>query len=299
MCRLALMNRAAAQRLGPNLAALFTDLELSMGGHGNGVAALWSETAEVSVRKGLTLTATQAAARVLMYADCGADWMLFHTRLATSGGRASRYCHPFKSGRLVLAHNGHSFVWDELGSSLGISDSECITKCWSRLRLPLSTLEEVDGVFLGFRSGAPFVVKGYDYDDLTVSVKMAESPYEKTGAILFASELPETLRCLFDQTVEVGHLLWFGGELDIREVQPRQRLVTRYATSSSPMTDPSIGDERQWGTTRADEGEASSYISLSDLRNWYRSMEQEEGNELPHASSPSDFSTATTPINNE
>ncbi len=214
MCRLALMNRAAIDLLGADVASFFAGLESTQGGDGNGIAALWSKTGEVKIRKGLTFTTAQAAAKVAAYATSGADWVLFHTRRATSGGKTTRHCQPFQSGQLVLAHNGHAYVWHKLGASLGISDSECITRVWSRLDIPLAALEDVEGVFLGFHYGYPFVIKGGFYDALTVSVQ------EKTGAILFASELDESLRLRFDHTIEAGRFLWSGGALDIWKIEP-------------------------------------------------------------------------------
>lgn len=272
MCRLALMNRAAIFLLDTELAALFARLERSMGGDGNGLAALWSETGAVKIHKGLTITTAQAAAKAAAYADGGADWVLFHTRLATSGERTSRSCHPFKSGQLVMAHNGHSHVWHMLGASIGISDSECITRMWSRLRLPLASLEDVEGVFLGFHSGSPFVVKGRFYDDLTVSL------HEETGAVLFASELDWPFCRLFDHTVEAGRLHWSGEPLNIWKIEPRLRPIpkyTQYLTVPISTTGALTSGESQPAVESTDDKKPSSSITLADLQAWYQRIEHE------------------------
>src|SRR6266487_6655714 len=281
MCRLALMNREAIALLGTDLANLFHFLETSMGGHGNGIAALWSQTKEVKMSKGLTFSTAQAAAKAHTYVREGADWLLFHTSLATSGGKTSANCHPCKSGQLVLAHNGHSWTWDQLGTSLGISDSECITQAWARLRIPVSALKEADGVFVGFRAGSPFVVKGRAFDDLTVSA------HEGTGAVLFASELEGPARRHFNQTVEIGRFLWSGGPLNILKIEQRRDdfLYYRYTRATSQAmslsgletvttsTTASLASDKDEETPA--ERKVASEISLADLREFYQRQEQE------------------------
>jgi hypothetical protein len=211
--------------------------------------------------------------KAISYVNDGADWILFHTRFATSGGFTSRSCHPFRSGQLVMAHNGHSFTWDKLGASIGISDSECITHAWSRLHLPIEALGEVEGVFIGFQGRNPFVVKGTSYNDLTVSV------HEKTGAILFVSDLNWLYRCLFDHTVEVGRFLWSGGPLDISKVEPRQRFTTKYTTTSATSTSSGktqTADTHQVAGKGAETKKTMPSMSLAQLQQWYRDMEEEE-----------------------
>lgn len=211
MCRLALLNRQAVCLLESwgALEPLLKQLECSFGGHGNGVATLWSETGRVTIQKGVALS-TEKAARVLSRAtEREADWMLFHTRRASSSAIADQHCHPFRAGKLTLAHNGHDADFARLGRSIGITDSELITKTWSRLHIPLAALDGCTGVFIGFQQNAPFVIKGTSYSDLVAAW------HKETGAILFASELPLWLaEGAFDRIVEIRRLAWFGRSLD-------------------------------------------------------------------------------------
>ena len=211
MCRLMLLNRQAVEYLESwgALDAMLTQLERSFGGHGNGVAALWSETGRVKVQKGVKLS-TEEATRVLSRASArGADWLLFHTRRASSSAIGDQHCHPFQAGQITLAHNGHDPDFARLGRSIGITDTECIAKTWGRLHIPLAALDECIGVFIGFQGGAPFVVKGSRYSDLVAAW------HKSSGAVVFASELPSWMvDGVFDQVLEVKRLAWFGRALD-------------------------------------------------------------------------------------
>ncbi len=203
------MNQQAVSFLGSSLDYVFGHLESALGGHGNGVAGLWVDRGTARIRKGVNLSASQAAMYVRRYAEQGADWMLFHTRRATSSAIEDQHCHPFKSGQLVLAHNGHDAHFATIGKALKISDSECIARTWSRMRFPLPDLEMRTGVFIGFQNGHPFVVKGREYGDLIAAWNQG------SRAILFASELPQWLvEGIFDQVVSIRTIQWFGRDLD-------------------------------------------------------------------------------------
>jgi predicted glutamine amidotransferase len=166
MCRLLLCNAATLRHLEEifesaqdALSICFGELEQSNGGHGNGVAALWTGTQPVvRVRKGRRLKVEQAAEQLCTWAAQGAEWFLFHTRLASAALIASRHCHPFQAGDLVLAHNGHDRQWAALGQEAAeeLTDSEAVTRTWDALQLPPSALVQVRGVFVGFHAGHPF-----------------------------------------------------------------------------------------------------------------------------------------------
>lgn len=221
MCRLALFNRQAAELLAnwQALEYIFGRLEESFGGHGNGIGALW-EDGRVKMQKGLRLTTSKAAQGINRYAEQGAEWMLFHTRRASSSAIADRHCHPFRYGQLMLAHNGHDQTFARLGKAAYITDTECITRAWARIHFPLSGLAELSGVFIGFHQAAPFVVKGHSSSDLIAAL------HRETGAVLFASEIPSFLaEGVFDQIVRINRIEWFGRELntstlDARPYQP-------------------------------------------------------------------------------
>ena len=104
MCRIAFVERH--QGVSPELyegvlEAVFTVLELSNGGHGNGVA-IPDRKGRIKIIKGVSYSPYQAAKD-----SANASWVLFHTRLATSGGIKDEMCHPFALGTWgALAHNG-------------------------------------------------------------------------------------------------------------------------------------------------------------------------------------------------
>lgn len=221
MCRLALLNGQAALLLGPSyLEYLCTFLEHAMGGDGNGVAGWWEQSQRVKIYKGTQFSAAQAAATLHRYAASGASWLLFHTRRATSSAIIDRHCHPFQAGRLVLAHNGHDQHFAILGQALALTDSECITRTWSQIRFPLTSLTTRAGVFIGFTKNYPFVIKGQESSDLFAAWN------EPQGAVLFASMLPPLLReSCFDHVTALATIEWFGRELDHRTLNSSRRTV--------------------------------------------------------------------------
>ncbi len=289
MCRLALMNANVLQLLGQQeLADLFASLERAQGGHGNGCAALWQEATRVAVRKGITLTAAKAAHHLVTFGQADANWLLYHTRMASSGYKTTQNCHPFQAGKLTLAHNGHDDLWSNLGSRLGITDSECITRMWGRLSLPLEALLESDGVFLGFRGAFPFVVKASTYTDLVLAVNRA------VGAVLFVSQLPRIYHAHFDEVIDVGRFTWLGASpLDLNLI-PRRRLYVRswglatsdaYGVSSAATTG---AVEQDLLSVHRHAGNARDQITIEELRAFL--AKDEACNEVPALPPPSDFS---------
>jgi hypothetical protein len=261
MCRLMLLNREAVLLL-ENwgvLHAMLRHLECSFGGHGNGVAALWSQSERVSVQKGVNLPTEEAARLLSRSAGRGADWMLFHTRRASSSVIADWHCHPFRSGKLTLAHNGHDSAFARLGQTIGVTDSELIARTWTRLRLPLAALDECTGVFIGFQRDAPFVIKGSPCSDLVAAW------HRKTGAVVFASELPPWLaEGAFDQVVEVRRLAWFGRTMDrlTLDVVPYRSSLQRARASHFPRWNPPDRFSANWADL--EEEEAAWYEGLID-----------------------------------
>lgn len=218
MCRLALFNRAALQLLDhESLDVLLAALEKHLGGDGNGIAALWQTTGRIKVRKSVHFSTKAAAGELRFAALQGADWGLFHTRLATSASVCADACHPFRTGHLVLAHNGHDEVFARLGALTRKkrSDSATLTEYWARRHLPVAALVNRPGVFLGFAWNQPFVMKGQPSRDLVLA------SHQATGALLFVSELPEALVPLFDEVIQVGKLMWQGEPLDLAAVDRR------------------------------------------------------------------------------
>lgn len=190
MCRMLLANREGIEALIKDLAAIpgcstlekyLQDLELRDGGQGNGYALL-KDGRVTRMEKGVDLRVGEVAA-VLEAADY--DWVLFHTREASTGSVSDANCHPFRaSGKaeLVAGVNGNEKELAALARAAGgITDSEFIIRLVAEMGLPLrETLSIYESNFFGFYNGKPFVKKG-NRDMLT---------WIKGKAVVFASDFP-------------------------------------------------------------------------------------------------------------
>lgn len=118
MCRLALFRGMEDE---VQLCFALSELELSMGGHGNGI---YSE--ESGCKKSVNLACTDIASGIAKTSLT--EPVLFHTRLASAGGITDRLCHPFEvegeAGKFVVAHNGHWSDWGYFSDYEEESDTE-------------------------------------------------------------------------------------------------------------------------------------------------------------------------------
>jgi hypothetical protein len=190
MCRMLLANREGIEEMKGTLAAIpgcstlekyLRDLELRDGGQGNGYALL-KDGRVVHFEKGVNL-GVETIARVMETADY--DWILFHTREASTGSVSDANCHPFRaSGKaeLVAGVNGNEKEVAALAKAAGgITDSEFIIRLVAEMGLPLrETLSIYESNFFGFYDGKPFIKKG-NRDMLT---------WKKGNGIVFASDFP-------------------------------------------------------------------------------------------------------------
>lgn len=201
MCRLSLIGGSAADLLGREfLEYHFAYLEKKQGGDGMGVAALYPD-GRTRIRKSVDMGPREAANTIIRWRDDGADVFIFHTRLATHGTRKSANCHPFRCEDTILAHNG---VDDRFEPEIDRTDSETILKAMVKANLPTEWLEDCSGVFVGFRGGTPFVVKG---ERNTSLLYLHE---ECTDAWMFASDAPQGVRDVFSQVTPLGVYTWLG-----------------------------------------------------------------------------------------
>lgn len=223
MCRLALMNKAMVEYLGKEaLAYHFERLELELGGDGQGVGALFPD-GRVRTHKGVDQDSGDSAAWIVSMCGLGATHFIFHTRLATTGSRRNRNCHPFRHGSLVGAHNGTCSRYTGAGGK-DLTDSEGVLYTIQRAGLGLSYLEDVSGVFIGFREGRPFVIKGQYHTDLELA------KYNKTNAYMYTSKTYKEEENWFDKIHSLGAYSWFGNAET--EAVPYTKKVY-YAPSSS------------------------------------------------------------------
>lgn len=190
MCRMLLANREGIEELKNALALIagcstlekyLRDLELRDGGQGNGYALL-KDGCVVRFEKGVNL-GVEAIAKVIETADY--DWVLFHTREASTGSVSDANCHPFRAfgkAELVAGVNGNEKEVAALAKAAGgITDSEFIIRLVAEMGLPLrETLLIYESNFFGFYNGKPFIKKG-NRDMLA---------WKKGKAVVFASDFP-------------------------------------------------------------------------------------------------------------
>ena len=185
MCRLALFNKAGEKLIEEKYGfqRFLSDLELSNGGMGNGIAMIVNN--KIKIKKGLAFE-IEDVAKILK--NTNYTWAIFHTRIASAGEISDTNCHPFKSGDLVLAMNGTEHWASKIAGSMGnITDTEVITRLTNKLKLDVKTLKNYNSVFVGFKGLIPFVVKS-KFGDLEIT-------YDKdTKGIIFASELPDVFK---------------------------------------------------------------------------------------------------------
>ena len=190
MCRMLLANREGIEKLKEALAAIpgcstlekyLADLELRDGGQGNGYALL-KEGRVTRLEKGVNL-GVETVAQVMDRGDY--DWVLFHTREASTGSVSDANCHPFRAygkAELVAGVNGNEKEVAALAKAAGgITDSEFIIRLVAEMGLPLrETLSIYESNFFGFYNGKPFIKKG-NRDMLT---------WRKGKGLVFASDFP-------------------------------------------------------------------------------------------------------------
>lgn len=190
MCRMLLANREGIEKLKEALAAIpgcptlekyLGDLELRDGGQGNGYALL-KDGRVTRLEKGVNLGVEEVAG-VMEKGDY--DWILFHTREASTGSVSDANCHPFRAvgkADLIAGVNGNEKEVAALAKVAGgITDSEFILKLVAEMGLPLrETLSIFESNFFGFYNGKPFVKKG-NRDMLA---------WKKGKGLVFASDFP-------------------------------------------------------------------------------------------------------------
>lgn len=101
MCRIGVFQNVGDKIL---TAWAMAELEISMGGHGNGLYMKESD----KLIKGRDASITNLAEMT----EREEGMHLFHTRLASVGDICDELCHPFEAGDWILCHNGSWMDWD-------------------------------------------------------------------------------------------------------------------------------------------------------------------------------------------
>lgn len=220
MCRLALFNYKGfkyLEKMG-GLDTFFQELEISQGGHGNGVALLYPD-GRIELRKGVGFDTNEAADFVRNVGRF--SWCLFHTRVASAGTVKDENCHPFREGDLVLAANGTEFGFQSLGKVLGdITDTEALFRALIKLEAPIPfSLIYFESVFMGFADRRPFVVSAGWSGDLEV--------FAYNGIKIFASELPADWKGVLERSPKKA-FYWHGGRVLVKDLVKRTGVKARY-----------------------------------------------------------------------
>jgi hypothetical protein len=197
------------------LVNLLLELELSLGGHGNGLALVHdAEGQNVTLTKGTSLE-TESCAEQLLTADY--RFAVFHTRLASAGDISDRNCHPYhfytkrKKGRtdLLIAQNGTESPFSFGTFYGGKTDCEAIARIVLSLGLPIpKTFAHFGSVFVGTKNGRPFYSSGrgdlrqYNHKELLVCSELPRSISEDVpsnivwydGKTIYTKPQPTTTR---------------------------------------------------------------------------------------------------------
>jgi len=209
MCRLALFNKIFALENLETIASLFWDLETELGGDGNGVATVLADGTFL-IEKGVHFNPYDAYKQIGKWLECvDSEWFVFHTRMATSGGKTDVMCHPHVEANVLLAHNGiaGNFAgYKLLGKE--VSDSRFLLHVALNYTSDfLHTLQGSSGVFVGFVDTVPYVVKASAHSDLRLLKSEA-------GGLCFVSKWPYDIPAKYGlYNVTAGN--WLGTDPDI------------------------------------------------------------------------------------
>lgn len=159
MCRVIMVSKADFRAYDKQygILKLMDHLEKECGGHGNGYALI-KEGKIIETRKGQALTNEEIYNRIV---GLKWDYLVYHTRINSMGGRGDANCHPFVQDNDCLAMNGTEHSLRTMSDAFGRTDTECIFKNMAGLGLEQTTraLVEFGSVFVGCAGGRPFVVK--------------------------------------------------------------------------------------------------------------------------------------------
>ena len=159
MCRVIMVSRADFRAYDKQygILKLMDHLEKECGGHGNGYALIKGGKI-IETRKGQKLTNEEIYGRISVLKW---DYLVYHTRINSMGGRGDANCHPFVQDNDCLAMNGTEHSLRTMSDAFGRTDTECIFKNMVGLGLEQTTraLVEFGSVFVGCAGGKPFVVK--------------------------------------------------------------------------------------------------------------------------------------------
>lgn len=274
MCRLAIFNTEWLNLVTlEELSTLFTTLDTRAGGHGMGIALCYEKNAPV-VYKGVDMEAEELAEIIYAEKDnIDLRYILFHTRMMTSGTLSDDMCHPFSEQTrygLTLAHNG---VVRSLNDSTTHSDTRILFDLITKYGIPLSKLRDSTGVFIGVYKRIPFVVKPSEYTDLS----LAYTPDNK--AWCFCSSFYEHVQILSDRFIveqNLGEFSWtkklMVGDINkmVRHSYAYKQTTNKTGTNLTPLyKQPEVDYVAGYGDVKTRViGEVHSYHDYACV-DWY------------------------------
>lgn len=181
MCRLFMANKKGIEKIKNTLEDFLNQLEKSNGGHGNGLALIKDQQI-VLLKKGESYS-NEDIIKDIEDNDC--DWVIYHTRIASAGGKSAKNCHPYINEKqdMLLAMNGTVSEFSNLAKRRDVTDTQVIAECFFNGIITEEDMLELSSTprFLGFNEGKVFAVNNGSYSKLVAHT-------DEDGAILIASE---------------------------------------------------------------------------------------------------------------
>ncbi|MFA6662522.1 MAG: class II glutamine amidotransferase [Bacilli bacterium] len=211
MCRLALFNKPGIDHIENTigLKTLFNHLELSLGGHGNGYCIVFNNRT-TRIKKGIQLTNKEITADILNnYKNI--KWIIYHTRLASTGVISDENCHPFKDHKNILAMNGTEYEVKKIIKD-DTTDTETILRMCNIAKIDIEQgTKKFNSVFLGYNSNSKQVFANRNNGNLEY--------LQDNDSIIFASEfLPDQY---INNNIYLAPKTWTEGEkINIKNLKP-------------------------------------------------------------------------------
>lgn len=219
MCRLFIANQKDFYEYDKayGILKLMNYLEMRCGGHGNGFALIHNGKI-IAVKKAVKLTNEEIYREIKGIKKW--DYVIYHTRITSSGTTCDAGCHPFtsKDGHNALAMNGTISALSGFASLLSSVDSELIFKMIKDItpKETVQILSKLHVIFIGLASGLPYAVKGSG--DLC---KWKKSTFH-------ASEFPKDVRNITELD---GGYIWLDGKV-VQKKAPEKSQTYRYSPYS-------------------------------------------------------------------
>lgn len=163
MCRLYIANQKDfyAYDKAHGILKLMEYLEMRCGGHGNGYALIRGGKV-IATAKGMALTNEEIYRNIKGIKEW--DYVIYHTRIASSGVRSDAGCHPFisKDGHNALAMNGTITSLSNFADLFHSVDSELVFRMLKDIPAheAVQILSKLGVIFIGVVNGQPYAVKG-------------------------------------------------------------------------------------------------------------------------------------------